>query len=78
MHFTTCGLACGEKYWNHLIRNITHYEKTFYWFIDIIMTFQKYHKCANFIGSLVKLIPQFLPQELNVLFIQFILLVQLV
>jgi hypothetical protein len=40
-----------------------------------IMTFQKYHKGAN-AGPLVKLIPRFLPQKLNLLFIEYMLLVR--
>jgi hypothetical protein len=39
------------------------------------MTFQKYHKGANE-GPLVKLIPHFLPPELNYLFIAYMLLVR--
>ncbi len=39
------------------------------------MTFQKYHKGAN-AGPLVKLIPRFLPPKLNLLFIEYMLLVR--
>jgi hypothetical protein len=39
------------------------------------MTFQRYHKGAN-AGPPVKLIPRFLPQELNLLFIEYLLLVR--
>jgi len=39
------------------------------------MTFQRYHKDAN-AGSLVKLIPRFLPPQLNLLFIEYMLLVR--
>jgi hypothetical protein len=46
--------------------------------MDTIMTFQKYHKGVNLSGLPIKLIPQFLPHEFNMLFIQYILLVQLI
>jgi hypothetical protein len=39
------------------------------------MTFQRYHKGAN-VGPPVKLIPHFLPSKLNLLFIEYMLLVR--
>jgi hypothetical protein len=39
------------------------------------MTFQRYHKGAN-TGPHVKLIPRFLPPELNLFFIEYMLLVR--
>jgi hypothetical protein len=78
MHFIVGGSAHREKYQSYLIHNTKHYKRMFYWLASTIMTFQRYHKGANLTPSLVKLIAWFLPQELNVLFIQYILLVWLV
>jgi hypothetical protein len=75
MHFTTGGPPCGEEYRSYLIRNTEHSDRTFYWSGGAIMTFQRYHKGAN-AGPPVKLIPHFLPQELNLLFIEYLLLVR--
>jgi len=75
MHFTAGGPLRGEEYKNYLIRNTKHSNRTFYWSAGTIMTFQRYHKGAN-VGSPVKLIPRFLPQELNLLFIEYLLLVR--
>jgi hypothetical protein len=75
MHFTTGGPPRGEEYMSYLIRNTEHFDRTFYWLGGAIMTFQRYHKGAN-AGPPVKLIPRFLPQELNLLFIEYLLLVR--
>jgi hypothetical protein len=75
MHFTAGGPPCGEEYMNYLFRNMEHSDRTFYWSADTIMTFQRYHKGAN-AGRSVKLIPRFLPPELNSLFIEYMLLVK--
>jgi hypothetical protein len=75
MHFTADGPPCGEEYSSYLIRNTEHFDMTFYWSAGTIMTFQRYHKGAN-ARPLVKLIPRFLPPELNLLFIEYMLLVR--
>ncbi len=77
MHFTAGGPPRREEYRSYLIRNTEHSNRTFYWSSGTIMTFQRYHKDAN-AGPPVKLIPRFLPQELNLLFIEYMLLVRLV
>jgi len=77
MHFTAGGPPRGEEYNNYLIRNTEHSDRTFYWSVGTIMTFQRYHKGAN-VESPVKLIPRFLPPQLNLLFIEYMLLVRLV
>jgi hypothetical protein len=75
MHFTAGGPPRGEEYMSYLIRNTEHSDRTFYWSGGTIMTFQRYHKGAN-AGPPVKLIPRFLPQKLNLLFIEYMLLVR--
>jgi hypothetical protein len=75
MHFTAGGPPRGEEYRSYLLRNTKHSDKTFYWFAGTIMTFQRYHKDAN-AGHPVKLIPCFLPPELNSLVIKYMLLVR--
>jgi hypothetical protein len=75
MHFTVGGPHRGEEYRSYLLRNTEHSDRTFYWSGGTIMTFQRYHKGAN-AGWPVKLIPRFLPSELNSLFIKYILLVR--
>jgi hypothetical protein len=75
MHFTAGGPPHGEEYRSYLIHNTEHSDRTFYWSGGTIMTFQKYHKGAN-AGPPIKLIPRFLPQELNLLFIEYLLLVR--
>jgi hypothetical protein len=51
------------------------YDRTFYWLADTLMTFQRYLKGVN-VGPSVKLIPRFLPLELNLLFIEYMLIVR--
>jgi hypothetical protein len=75
MHLTAGGPFRGEEYKSYLIRNTKHSNRTFYWSAGTIMTFQKYHKGAN-ARPPVKLIPRFLPPELNLLFIEYMLLVR--
>jgi hypothetical protein len=75
MHLTTGGSSRGEEYKSYFIRNTKHSDRTFYWSAGTIMTFQRYHKGAN-AGPPVKLIPRFLPPELNLLFIEYMLLVR--
>jgi len=75
MHLTADGPPRREEYKSYLIRNTEHFDRTFYWSFVTIMTFQKYHKGAN-AGSPVKLIPRFLPPKLNLLFIEYMLLVR--
>jgi hypothetical protein len=75
MHFTADGPPRGEEYSSYLIRNTEHSDRTFYWSAGTIMTFQRYHKGAN-AGLPVKLIPRFLPPQLNLLFIEYMLLVR--
>jgi len=75
MHFTTNGPPRDKQYRNYLIHNTEHSDRTFYWSGGTIMTFQKYHKGAN-AGPPVRLIPRFLPSELNLLFIEYMLLVR--
>jgi hypothetical protein len=75
MHFTAGGPLRGEEYRSYLLRNTEHSDRTFYWSAGTIMTFQRYHKGAN-AGRPVKLIPRFLPPELNSLFIEYMLLVR--
>jgi hypothetical protein len=75
MHFTAGRPPRGEEYMSYLFRNTEHSERTFYWSAGTIMTFQRYHKGAN-PGRPVKLIPRFLPPELNSLFIEYMLLVR--
>jgi hypothetical protein len=75
MHFTAGGPPRGEEYRSYLICNTEHSYRTLYWSGGTIMTFQRYHKGAN-AGPPVKLIPRFLPQELNLLFIEYMLLVR--
>jgi len=77
MHFIANDPPYGEEYKSYLIHNTKHFDKTFYWSADTIMTFQIYHKGAN-IGLSIKLIPYFLPLKLNLLFIEYMLLVKLV
>jgi hypothetical protein len=74
MHFTAGGPRCGEEYRSYLLRNMGHSDMTFYWSAGTIMTFQRYHKGTN-AGRPIKLIPHFLPSELNLLFIEYMLLV---
>jgi len=74
MHFTAGNSPRGKEY-NYLIRNTEHFDKTFYWLAGTIMTFQRYHKGAN-AESPIKLIPRFLPPQLNLLFIEYMLLVR--
>ncbi len=62
MHFTASGPPHGEEYRSYLFRNTEHSDRTFYWSISTIMTFQKYHKASN-AGRPVKLIPRFKPPE---------------
>jgi hypothetical protein len=64
MHFTASGPPRGEEYRSYLLCNTEHSDRTFYWSAGTIMTFQRYHKGAN-AGRPVKLIPHFLPPELN-------------
>ncbi len=75
MHFTAGDPPRGEEYSSYLIRNTEHSDRTFYWLAGTIMTFQRYHKGAN-ARSPVKLIPHFLPPQLNLLFIEYMLLVR--
>ncbi len=75
MHLTAGGPPRGEEYKSYLIRNMEHSNRTFYWSFGTIMTFQRYHKGAN-AGPPVKLIPRFLPPKLNLLFIEYMLLVR--
>ncbi len=75
MHFTAGGPPRGEEYRSYLIRNTEDFDRTFYWSGGTIMTFQRYHKGAN-ARPPIKLIPRFLPQELNLLFIEYLLLVR--
>jgi hypothetical protein len=75
MHFTAGGPPRGEEYRNYLLPNAEHSDKTFYWSTGTIMTFQRYHKGTN-AGRPIKLIPHFLPPELNLLFIEYMLLVR--
>jgi hypothetical protein len=75
MHFTAGNSPRGKEYNNYLIRNTEHFDKTFYWLAGTIMTFQRYHKGAN-AESPIKLIPHFLPPQLNLLFIEYMLLVR--
>ncbi len=75
MHFTASSPPRGEEYSSYLICNTKHFDRTFYWLVGTIMTFQRYHKGAN-VGSPIKLIPRFLPPELNLLFIEYMLLVR--
>jgi hypothetical protein len=75
MHLTAGGPPRGEEYESYLIRNTEHSDRTFYWSVGTIMTFQRYHKGAN-ARPPVKLIPRFLPPELNLLFIEYMLLVR--
>jgi hypothetical protein len=74
MHSTAGDPPRGEEYKSYLLRNTGHSDKTFYWLADTIMTLQKYHKGAN-TRRLIKLIPRFLLLELNLLFIEYMLLV---
>jgi hypothetical protein len=76
MHFIVGGPRCGEEYKSYLICNMKHSHRKFYWLIGTIMTFQRYHKGANTRPS-IKLIPRFLPLELNLLFIEYMLRVRL-
>jgi hypothetical protein len=76
MHFIAEGPPRGEEYKSYFIRNTEHFDKTFCWSANTIMTFQKYHKGAN-TRLLVKLILIFLPPKLNLLFIEYMLFVQL-
>jgi hypothetical protein len=75
MHFTANGPPRGQEYRSYLLRNTEHSDTTFYWSVGTIMTFQRYHKGAN-AERPVKLIPRFLPPELNLLFIEYMLLVR--
>jgi hypothetical protein len=75
MHFTDGGPPRGEEYRSYLLHNTEHSERTFYWSAATIMTFQRYHNGTN-VGRPVKLIPRFLPLELNSLFIKYMLLVR--
>ncbi len=75
MHFTAGDPARGEEYRSYLLCNTEHSDRTFYWSAGTIMTFQRYHKGAN-AKRPVKLIPRFLPLELNSLFIEYMLLVR--
>jgi hypothetical protein len=75
MHFTAGDPPRGEEYRSYLLRNTGHSDRTFYWSAGTIMTFQRYHKGAN-MGRPIKLIPRFLPPELNLLFIEYMLLVR--
>jgi hypothetical protein len=75
MHFTVGGPPRGEEYRSYFLHNTEHSDRTFYWSAGTIMTFQRYHKGAN-AGRPVKLIPRFLPPELNLLFIEYMLLVR--
>jgi hypothetical protein len=75
MHFTAGDPPRGEEYGSYLIRNTEHSYRTIYWSAGTIMSFQRYHKGAN-VGLPVKLIPRFLPPQLNLLFIQYMLLVR--
>ncbi len=75
MHFTAEGPPHGEEYKRYFICNTKHSDRTLYWSVGTLMTFQRYHKGANRRLS-VKLIPCFLPLELNFLFIEYILLVR--
>ncbi|CAK9856542.1 unnamed protein product [Sphagnum jensenii] len=75
LHLTAGGPPRGEEYKSYLIRNTEHSNRTFYWSFGTIMTFQRYHKSAN-VGPPVKLIPRFLPPKLNLLFVEYMLLVR--
>jgi type III secretory pathway component EscR len=75
MHFIVGGPPCGEEYKSYLLRNTEHFDRTFYCSIGTIMTFKRYHKGAN-ARRPMKLIPRFLPSELNLLFIEYMLLVR--
>ncbi len=65
----------GKKYKSYIICNMEDYDRTFYWLADTLMTFQRYLKGVN-VGPSVKLIPRFLPLELNLLFIEYMLIVR--
>jgi type III secretory pathway component EscR len=74
MHFTVGDPPCSEEYKSYLLRNTGHSDKTFYWSTDTIMTLKKYHKGAN-TRRPIKLIPCFLLLELNLFFLEYMLLV---
>jgi len=75
MYFSVDGPLHGEEYKNYPICNTEHSNRTFYWSVGTIMTFQRYYKGTN-IGLPVKVIPHFLPLEPNLLFIEYMLLVR--